>query len=152
MFLLDTNIISAIAPARKADRAALATWLDKASEYLFLSVVTVSEIAAGIVKAEREGATTKAALLRNWWQAVEHLYGQKVLPFDLRAAHAAGSILDRARAHRPGFEDIAIAGTAEVHGLTILTDNERRFAPFGVPMLNPLKNLPPLRQSAADRP
>ncbi|MCF6109831.1 type II toxin-antitoxin system VapC family toxin [Mesorhizobium muleiense] len=152
MFLLDTNIISAVAPAKKADRAALATWLDKASEHLFLSVVTVSKIAAGIAKAEREGATTKAALLRNWWQVVEHLYGQRVLPFDLRTAHAAGSILDRARAHRPGFEDIAIAATAEVHGLTILTDNERHFAPLGVPMLNPLMNLPPLRQPGADRP
>ncbi|MER8595427.1 type II toxin-antitoxin system VapC family toxin [Mesorhizobium sp. M1182] len=145
MFLLDTNIISAMAPARKVDRAALMAWLDMASEYLFLSVVTASEIAAGIAKAERDGATTKAALLRDWWQAVEHLYGARVLPFDLRAAHAAGSILDRARAHRPGFEDIAIAATAEVHGLVILTDNERHFAPLGVPMLNPLRNLPPLQ-------
>ncbi|WP_348627952.1 MULTISPECIES: PIN domain-containing protein [unclassified Mesorhizobium] len=75
--------------------------------------------------------------------------GKRVLPFDLRAAHAAGAILDRARAHRSGFEDIAIAATAEVHGLTILTDNERHFAPLGSPMLNPLKTLPPLRQSAA---
>lgn len=145
MFLLDTNIISAMAPARKVDRAALMAWLEMASEYLFLSVVTASEIAAGIAKAERDGATTKAALLRDWWQAVEHLYGARVLPFDLRAAHAAGSILDRARAHRPGFEDIAIAATAEVHGLVILTDNERHFAPLGVPMLNPLRNLPPLQ-------
>lgn len=145
MFLLDTNIISAIAPARKVDRAALAIWLDKASEYLFLSVVTESEVAAGIAKAERDGATTKAALLRDWWQAVEHLYGERILPFDLRAAHAAGFILDRARAHRPGFEDIAIAATAEVHGLTILTDHERHFAPLGIPMLNPLKHLPTLR-------
>jgi predicted nucleic acid-binding protein len=60
--------------------------------------------------------------------------GKRVLPFDLRTAHA-----------------VAIAATAEVHGLTILTDSERHFAPLGVPMLNPLKNLPPLRESAADR-
>ncbi|RUX32719.1 type II toxin-antitoxin system VapC family toxin [Mesorhizobium sp. M7A.F.Ca.US.011.01.1.1] len=144
MFLLDTNIISAMAPSKKADRHALATWLDQASNHLFLSVVTASEVAAGIAKAEREGVTTKANSLRGWWQAVQHLYGERVLPFDLRAAHAAGLILDRARAHRPGFEDIAIAATAEVHGLTILTDNERHFAPLGVPMLNPLKSLPSL--------
>jgi predicted nucleic acid-binding protein len=145
MFLLDTNIISAMAPARKTERAALAAWLDQASEQLFLSVITAAEIASGIAKAEREGAARKAALLRQWWQAIEHLYGQRLLPFDLRAAHVAGLILDRARAHRPGFEDIAIAATAEVHGLTVLTDNERHFAPLGVPMLNPLKSLPPLR-------
>ncbi|TPK74767.1 type II toxin-antitoxin system VapC family toxin [Mesorhizobium sp. B2-4-15] len=144
MFLLDTNIISAFAPTKKADRMGLAKWLEEASEHLFLSVVTASEISAGIAKAEREGATTKAALLRDWWQAIEYFYGERILPFDLRAANAAGAIVDRARAHRPGYEDIAIAATAEVRGLTILTDNERHFAPLGVPMLNPLKMLPPL--------
>jgi len=45
--------------------------------------------------------------------------------------HAAGLLLDRARAHRPGFEDMVIAATAEVHGLTILTDNEPHFARLG---------------------
>ncbi|MDX8437526.1 PIN domain-containing protein [Mesorhizobium abyssinicae] len=144
MFLLDTNIISALAPSKTVEQAALADWLDRASDYLFLSVVTASEITARIAKAEREGAKKKTALLRQWWQAVEYLYNERILPFDLRAAHAAGSILDRARAHQPGFEDIAIAATAEVHALTILTDNERHFAPLGVPMLNPLKALPPL--------
>jgi predicted nucleic acid-binding protein len=144
MFLLDTNIISAMAPSTKVERAELATWLDQASNHLYLSVVTASEITSGIEKAEREGAAKKAALLRQWWQAVEYLYGERTLPFDLRAAHAAGVILDRARAHQPGFEDIAIAATAEVHGLTILTGNDRHFAPLGVPLLNPLKVLPPL--------
>jgi hypothetical protein len=144
MFLLDTNIISAMAPSRKIERAELAAWLDQASHHLYLSVVTASEITSGIRKAEREGATKKAGLLRQWWQAIEYLYGERMLPFDLRAALAAGLILDRARAHRPGFEDIAIAATAEVHGLTILTGNERHFAPLGVSMLNPLKALPTL--------
>ncbi|RRI01342.1 type II toxin-antitoxin system VapC family toxin [Mesorhizobium tamadayense] len=144
MFLLDTNIISAMAPSKTVGRAALADWLDQASDHLFLSVITASEITSGIAKAEREGATKKTALLREWWQAVEYLYNERILPFDLRTAHAAGTILDRARAHQPGFEDIAIAAMAEVHGLTILTDNERHFAPLGVPMLNPLKTLPSL--------
>ena len=47
---------------------------------------------------------------------------------------------DRARADDPGFEDIAIAATAAARGLTILTTNERHFAPLGVPLANPLKN------------
>ncbi|WP_149791973.1 type II toxin-antitoxin system VapC family toxin [Mesorhizobium sp. NFR06] len=144
MFLLDTNIISAMAPSKRNERTELADWFDRSSDHLFLSVVTASEITSGIAKAEREGATTKTALLRQWWQAIEHLYGERILPLDLRAAHAAGLILDRARAHQPGFEDIAIAATAEVHGLTILTSNERHFAPLGVPMVNPLKVLPAL--------
>ena len=144
MFLVDTNVISAMAPSKRDAARDLVAWLDQASAYLFLSVVTAAEVASGIAKAQREGAFTKARRLREWWQAIEHLYGPKVLPFDLRCAHAAGRMLDDARSSRPGFEDIAIAATARVHGLTVLTRNLRHFRPLGVPVLNPLEALPPL--------
>ena len=147
MFLLDTNVVSALAPSKRAEAGGLAAWLDQASRHLFLSVVTAAEVAAGIAKAEREGAAAKARALTEWWQAVEHFYGEKVLPFDLRCAHLAGGMLDRARAHRPGFEDIAIAATAQVHGLTVLTRNLRHFAPLGVSALDPFQGLPPLPET-----
>jgi len=147
MFLVDTNVISALAPSKREEANDLAIWLDRASPYLFLSVVTAAEVAAGIAKAEREGAVAKARSLTEWWQAVEHFYREKVLPFDLRCAHLAGGMLDRARAHRPGFEDIAIAATAQVHGLTVLTRNLRHFAPLGVSALDPFQGLPPLPET-----
>ncbi|CAD5277419.1 Ribonuclease VapC [Bosea sp. 62] len=147
MFLLDTNVISALAPSKRAEAGELAVWLDRASPNLFLSVITAAEVAAGIAKAEREGAGTKARVLAEWWQAVEHFYGTKVLPFDLRCAHLAGGMLDRARAHRPGFEDIAIAATAEAHGLIVLTRNLRHFAPLGVSARDPFQGLPPLPET-----
>ena len=144
MFLLDTNIISAASPAARADPDAFAflQWLRANGGRLFLSVVTIAELGAGIVRAERIGAAAKARRLRQWIAAVEHLYGPRLLPFDLEEARVAGAIMDRARAHDPGFEDIAIAATAAVHGLTVLTANERHFAPLGIPFLNPLKHLP----------
>ena len=144
MFLLDTNIISAIAPNKQKRNEELALWLDQASELLFLSVVSAAEIRSGISKAEREGASKKATALRDWWRAIEHLYANRLLAFDLKAAEAAGRMLDRSRAYDVGFEDIAIAATAEVNGLTVLTDNERHFTPLGVALVNPLKMLPPL--------
>ncbi|MGE7468651.1 type II toxin-antitoxin system VapC family toxin [Bosea sp. NPDC003192] len=147
MFLVDTNVISALAPSKRAEAKELAVWLDQVSSHLFLSVVTAAEVAAGIAKAEREGAMAKARSLSEWWQAVEHFYGEKVLPFDLRCAHLAGRMLDRARAHRPGFEDIAIAATAQVHGLTVLTRNLRHFSPLGVSALDPFQGLPPLPET-----
>jgi predicted nucleic acid-binding protein len=143
MFLVDTNVISALGPFKRADANDLANWLDRASPYLFLSVVTAAEVAAGIAKAEREGAEAKARSLAEWWQAVEHFYGAKVLPFDLRCSHLAGRMIDRSRAHRPGFEDIAIAATAEAYGLTVLTRNLRHFEPLGVSALDPFQGLPP---------
>ena len=144
MFLVDTNVISALAPAKRPGSNELAEWLDRASAQLFLSVISAAEVRSGIAKAEREGATTKAQRLKEWWESIEYLYAQKLLPFDLSCAHAAGQILDDARAHQPGFEDIAIAATAKVHGLTVLTRNMRHFEPLGVRALDPFVMLPEL--------
>ena len=142
MYLVDTNVISALAPSKRGGDVALIGWLDRASDALFLSTVTAAEVRAGIAKAEREQSTTKAERLQAWWQSIEYLYGEKILPFDLRCAHAAGEILDAARAHQPGFADIAIAATAKAHGLTILTRNLRHFTPLGVPVHDPFQSLP----------
>lgn len=144
MFLVDTNVISALAPSKRQSSGQLVEWLDRASSQLFLSVITAAEVKSGIAKAERDGATTKAQRLKDWWESIEYLYAQKLLPFDLRCAHAAGRILDDARAHQPGFEDIAIAATAKVHGLTVLTRNMRHFGPLGVQVLDPFEALPEL--------
>ncbi|SDP85414.1 hypothetical protein SAMN05428967_3869 [Phyllobacterium sp. YR620] len=144
MFLIDTNVISALSPMKKDRRQELETWLDHASPYLFLSVITAAEVTNGILKAKRAGAKQKATALAAWWEAIEHLYANRLLAFDLAAAHVAGTILDYARAHAPGFEDIAIAATAKLHGLTVLTANERHFAPLGVVVINPFKMLPAL--------
>jgi predicted nucleic acid-binding protein len=143
LYLLDTNIVSADAPTkREVGSNSLASWLRTHEDKLFISSVTVAEIEAGIARAARLGATTKAKRLRRWLSAVEHFYGGRILSFGIEEARHAGAILDRARAHDPGFEDIAIAATAATRGFTILTANERHFAPLGVPVVNPLKQLP----------
>jgi predicted nucleic acid-binding protein len=144
MFLVDTNVISALAPSKQERSAPLVEWLDKASPQLFMSVISAAEIKSGIAKAEREGATIKAQRLGDWWDSIEYLYAKKLLAFDIHCAHAAGHILDSARAHDPGFEDIAIAATAKVHGLTVLTRNARHFRPLGVPTIDPFETLPAL--------
>ena len=143
MYLLDTNIVSAGAPAKRQVGAdGFAAWLHRRGDVLYLSAVTIAEIEAGVARAGRIGATTKAKQLRQWLDAVEHFYAGRILAFGVAEARMAGAILDRARAHDPGFEDIAIAATAAAHGLTILTANERHFAPLGVPIINPLEQLP----------
>jgi toxin FitB len=145
-YLVDTNIISALAPTRKERSAALADWLDAASDDLYLSVVTAAEIRAGVAKATREGASHKAAALKMWWDAIEHLYGNRILAFDLHAATIAGRLMDVANGagHAPGFADAAIAATAQAHGLTILTRNTKHFDQFGGALLNPFEAIPPL--------
>lgn len=136
-------MVSADAPTkRKVSPQALASWLRAHGDQLHISTVTVAEIEAGIARAIRIGATTKAGRLRRWLSAVEHFYAGRILPFGIEEARYAGAILDRARAHDPSFEDIAIAATAAARGFTVLTANERHFTPLGVAVVNPLKRLP----------
>lgn len=144
MFLVDTNVISALAPSKRFSSSELVEWLDRASPRLFLSVISAAEVRSGIAKAQRESATTKARRLTEWWESLEYLYAEKILPFDLCCAHVAGQILDDARAHQPGFEDIAIAATARVHNLVVLTRNLRHFDPLGVQAVDPFTRLPEL--------
>ena len=118
--------------------------MDAHSSGLFLSAVTVAEIADGIAKAKREGAHRKSADLSAWLRTVLHLYGDRVLPFDSAAAEIAGALSDLAsgRGHSPGFADIAIAATARQHKLVILSRNEHHFAAMDVDVIDPFKKLP----------
>jgi predicted nucleic acid-binding protein len=144
VYLVDTDVISAGAPLKRRASAALILWMDRNSDRLFLSTITIAEIADGIAKARREGARRKAADLAGWLEAVLHLYGNRVLPFDVAAARVAGTLSDRARSkgQSPGFPDLAIAATAVTHQLAVLTGNLRHFAPLGVAAYNPLDALP----------
>lgn len=143
-YLVDTDVISAAAPTKAVARSELIEWMDARSADLFLSAVTIAEIAEGIAKARRKGAERKAADLLDWLQTVLHLYGDRVLPFDAATAEIAGALSDlaRGRGHAPGFADVAIAATACRHGLTILSRNERHFAAMDVIVIDPVQKLP----------
>lgn len=67
---------------------------------------------------------------------------QRILPIDLSVAVVAGEMLDAARSHAPGYSDIAIAATAKVHDMTVLTRNERYFVPLAVKVIDPFTHLP----------
>lgn len=145
-YLVDTNVISATAPSTAVRRPALVEWMDSHSSDLFLSAITIAEIADGIAKAKREGAKRKASGLSAWLKTVLHLYADRVLPFDSPTAEIAGTLSDlaRGRGHSPGFADIAIAATARRHELTILSRNKRHFAPIDLAVVDPFHNLPPV--------
>jgi hypothetical protein len=143
-YLVDTNVISAIAPTAAARHADLVAWMDRCSVDLFVSAVTVAEISDGIAKLRREGAKRKATDLSAWLQTVLHLYGDRVLSFDSATAEIAGLLSDlaRGRGHAPGFADVAIAATARRHDLTILSRNARHFTAMDIAVVDPFQELP----------
>jgi len=109
VYLVDTDVISAGAPSKRRASAALILWMDRNSDRLFLTTITIAEIVDGIAKARREGARRKASDLTEWLELVLHLYCNRILPFDVAAARVAGTLSDRARGkgENPGFPDLA---------------------------------------------
>ena len=75
--------------------------MDARSHELFLSAITVAEISDGIANLKRTGSASRVAALGDWLELVLHLYGERVLPFDVSAARLAGELLDAARGGGP---------------------------------------------------
>ncbi|HVH76596.1 MAG TPA: PIN domain-containing protein [Stellaceae bacterium] len=138
-WLLDTDVLSVFAPGKPAVPREIAARFEARSERLFLSAITAAEIVAGIAKLQRSGARQRADGLRAWFERIVEWYGDRILPFDLRAARIAGVLGDeaRARGRHPGFADVAMAAIARSNDLAVLTLNLRHFEPLGVAAANP---------------
>jgi predicted nucleic acid-binding protein len=67
-FLVDTDVLSAGAPSKAQPIPELIEWMDRNSENLYVSVVTIAEIEDGIAKSGREGARRKLRAFGNGWR------------------------------------------------------------------------------------
>jgi len=143
-YLLDTSVLSLLAPGRPAPAETFAIWLRGQADRLHISTVTIAEIEQGICKLRRAGGMERAERLSHWLDAVIGLHGQRILPLDARVARLAGALSDQAIANgrHPGFADVAIAATARTHDLMLLTCNGRHFEPLGIAYHDPLDGLP----------
>ena len=137
--LLDTSVISELAPDRTARRDVLADWLQAHGEALFVPVIAVAEIEQGIAKLHRKGGEERAARLSDWLGRLVDGFGERVLNVDAVVARRAGALSDAATAagDHPGLADVLIAATAAVHGFAVATRNTRHFAPLGVRCVDP---------------
>lgn len=132
MYLLDTNVISAV---RRPDRAPrVAAWLaDKAEADLFLSVITLGEIERGICQQQPRDPGF-AADLRAWLDRTMRVFGDRILAFGAEDARIWGRLSQQIG--HPGA-DLMIAATALRHGAVVVTGNAADFAPTGVALENP---------------
>jgi predicted nucleic acid-binding protein len=106
------------------------------SDSLFVSVVSIGEIAKGIALLKQ----SKNKLdLQAWLQALERDYADRIVPIDLETSRTWGELT--AAAQRVGrivpASDGLIAATARRHGLHVMTRNIEHFAPTGALLLNP---------------
>lgn len=132
MFVLDTNVISAI---RRPERARqVARWLaSKAEGDLFLSVITIGEIARGIAQARRRDPEF-AADLQSWLDQTIELFSDRILAFEAEDALIWGRLSNEIG--HPGA-DLMIAATALRHDAVVVTGNTADFEPTGARIENP---------------
>ncbi|MGB6230765.1 MAG: PIN domain-containing protein [Litorimonas sp.] len=143
-YLLDTSVLSLAGPGKPPLPDEVTGWLRAHADDLFVPVIAVAEIEAGIAKLRRAGSTARMDRLSAWLDALVANYGTRVLPLDPVVARMAGRLSDAAvaKGRNPGFADVAIAAIAAAHNLTVLTRNVRHFEPLGVAHADPLANLP----------
>jgi toxin FitB len=134
MYLIDTNAISEMRKRHDVRDTCVAGWFAAQDHRsLALSVVTLLEIEEGVLRIERRDAH-QGGSIRRWFEEVVASFEERIVPVDVTVATACArlNVPDR----RP-YRDALIAGTALVHGYTVVTRNVRDFAPMGVPLLNP---------------
>jgi predicted nucleic acid-binding protein len=137
MFLIDTVTLSELR-RRARDPKLVARFERQRTTDLFLSVVSIGEIERGIAR-QRATDPGFAGALAAWLDRVLTLYGERVVPFDLRAVRRWGAL---SAALGNDSADLMIAATALEHGLTVVTRNLSDFEPTGVAVLDPFSRRP----------
>jgi predicted nucleic acid-binding protein len=134
MFLLDTNVVSEL--RKVCSDPGVIDWVAGVpSDLMFISSITLQELEVGVLLAERADPP-QGVVLRRWLD-----YGV-ALAFEGRVLAVDGTVSRRAATfHVPDpapFRDALIGATAAVHGMTVVTRNEKDFVRFGgVDVVNP---------------
>jgi predicted nucleic acid-binding protein len=132
-YLLDTNVISELRRPKRS--AAVVEWVGAlATDGLFISVVTVGEIAKGIAKRRRMSGAVAADALQSWLEGLLAMYADRIIPVDVPIATRWGRLCD---VHPQLATDMLLAATALDRELTIATRNTDHFRLAGVPVVDP---------------
>lgn len=132
-FLVDTNVLSEL--AHPAPDAGVEAWARQVSK-IALSAVTVEEVWFGL-------RWKPSARVQTWFEELL-LRRCVVLPVSEDVAVRSGRLRGELRAKGAvrTQADMLIAATAAIHGLTLVTRNERDFAGCAIAVLNPFTGSP----------
>lgn len=131
MIIVDTNVWSVLF-SRRPD-AQVVDWLITHDANLWLSTVAIAEMRYG---AELPKALALRPKILAWLHGLEDSYADRILPFDVDAAHIFGAL----RARRPDTTvllDLQIAAQALARDATVATRNVKDFAWTGVKLVDP---------------
>lgn len=133
-YLLDTNVLSELRRASRADSNVVAWAQRHRPAELAISVITAMEIEIGITRMDRRDPEQGSTLRRWFEERVLAVFADRTLPVDLPVARRS------VRLHVPDpapERDALVAATALVHDLTVVTRNVSDFENTGVRIVNP---------------
>ncbi|MBD2694335.1 type II toxin-antitoxin system VapC family toxin [Anabaena catenula] len=135
-YLLDTCLISEMV-AKQPNQQVL-DWLDaQVPETLFISMITIGEIAKGISKMT---ASKRKESLTNWLnENLPNRFEQRILSIDFSTMVLWGNLVGQLEQNgRPlPAMDSLIAAIALQNSLSLVTRNDKDFALTGVVIVNP---------------
>ena len=131
-YLLDTNVVSEL--RRKTPAPRVLAWFRAADPAaLYLSVLTLGEIAKGAESLSRRDAAAGRAL-HAWLDGLREHYADRLIPVNTEIAEAWG----RLSAARPlPVIDGLLAATALVRAMTLVTRNARDVKGTGAAVIDP---------------
>ena len=134
MYILDTNVVSELRKAKKANQNVKKWAQPLPAASLYISVISVLELEIGILLLERRDQG-QGRILRAWMDRhVVPTFSGRILAIDTAVAQRCAMLhVPNPRSDR----DALIAATALVHGMTVVTRNVTDFQPMSVAMVNP---------------
>lgn len=132
-YLIDTNVLSEL--RRSRPNPPVVAWFEQRHPaMLYLSVLTVGEIRAGIEQLQDH---RRRQPLLDWLEMdLPTYFAGRLLPVDAAVADRWGRMV--ANAGRPlSAIDSLMAATALAHDLRLVTRNVKHFANLGVDLINP---------------
>jgi toxin FitB len=135
MILLDTMVLSELRKSRP-NRGVVSFIKNQADGDLFVSVLTIGEIEAGIER-QRAANPEFASELAAWLAQTEVQFAHCILPVTPPIAKLWGRLC--VQTGNAGIDNL-IAATALCHNLTVATRNLRHFAQTRVQTLNPFSS------------
>jgi predicted nucleic acid-binding protein len=135
-YLLDENVLREFGARGNPN---VHKWLARVDDSdLHLSVATLFEKRRGAEMLARRDPERANALL-DAIAALERTYANRIIPIDLIVVDEWARMLGARNKDR---WDLALAATARVHGLVLVTRNTRDFVGRGVRLLNPFLDPP----------
>src|SRR5262245_1015999 len=142
MYLLDTNIVAMLDPRRHAVAPNVTAWLRRNGASLFVSVITITEMDAGVLKLRRTKKFKRADELDGLVTTSLSDFAGRVLAVDLETARHVASLGEFTYRQPVSFPDLIVAATAIRHGLTVFTHNMSEFGRLGIKAHDPFIELP----------